>query len=93
MHFPRLEASSSHLRSGAEVVSSDFIGDARSSIFDAKAGIALSKDFVKLVAWCKWHGVGVLPAAYTREIPGPTQTTTRRATRSAYSTSSPTCPR
>ena len=35
----------------AEVVSSDFIGDKRSSIFDAKAGIALSKDFVKLVSW------------------------------------------
>ena len=34
-----------------EVVSSDFIGDVRSSIFDAKAGIALSKDFVKLVSW------------------------------------------
>jgi glyceraldehyde 3-phosphate dehydrogenase len=34
-----------------EVVSSDFIGDARSSIFDARAGIALSKDFVKLVTW------------------------------------------
>ena len=34
-----------------EVVSSDFIGDKRSSIFDAKAGIALSKDFVKLVSW------------------------------------------
>ena len=34
-----------------EVVSSDFIGDVRSSIFDAKAGIALTKDFVKLVSW------------------------------------------
>lgn len=34
-----------------EVVSSDFIHDARTSIFDAKAGIALSKNFVKLVAW------------------------------------------
>jgi len=34
-----------------EVVSSDFIGDTRSSIFDAKAGIALSNDFVKLVSW------------------------------------------
>jgi glyceraldehyde 3-phosphate dehydrogenase len=34
-----------------EVVSSDFIGDTRSSIFDAKAGIALSKDFVKLVSY------------------------------------------
>jgi glyceraldehyde 3-phosphate dehydrogenase len=34
-----------------EVVSSDFIGDAHSSIFDAKAGIALDDNFVKLVSW------------------------------------------
>jgi len=34
-----------------EVVSSDFIGDPHSSIFDAKAGIGLNKNFVKLVAW------------------------------------------
>ncbi|NMA35034.1 MAG: type I glyceraldehyde-3-phosphate dehydrogenase, partial [Clostridiaceae bacterium] len=34
-----------------EVVSSDFIGDPRTSIFDAKAGIALNDNFVKLVAW------------------------------------------
>ena len=34
-----------------EVVSSDFIHDARTSIFDAKAGIALTKNFVKLVSW------------------------------------------
>jgi len=34
-----------------EVVSSDFIGDSRSSIFDAPAGIALNDKFVKLVAW------------------------------------------
>ena len=34
-----------------EVVSSDFIGDEHSSIFDAKAGIQLSKRFVKLVSW------------------------------------------
>ncbi|TDH67725.1 hypothetical protein CCR75_007205 [Bremia lactucae] len=33
------------------VVSSDFIGDSRSSIFDADAGIALTDDFVKLVSW------------------------------------------
>ncbi|MEG1607103.1 MAG: type I glyceraldehyde-3-phosphate dehydrogenase [Mucinivorans sp.] len=33
------------------VVSSDFIGDARTSIFDAKAGIALNNNFVKLVSW------------------------------------------
>jgi len=34
-----------------EVVSTDFVGDEHSSIFDAKAGIALNKNFVKLVAW------------------------------------------
>ncbi len=34
-----------------EVVSSDFIGDARTSIFDAKAGIQLSPNFVKVVSW------------------------------------------
>jgi glyceraldehyde 3-phosphate dehydrogenase len=34
-----------------DVVSSDFIGDPRTSIFDAKAGIALTKTFVKVVAW------------------------------------------
>lgn len=34
-----------------EVVSSDFIHDPRTSIFDAKAGIALNDNFVKLVSW------------------------------------------
>merc|ERR1712059_16064 len=34
-----------------DVVSTDFYGDPRSSIFDAKAGIQLSKTFVKLVSW------------------------------------------
>ncbi len=34
-----------------EVVSSDFLGDARTSIFDAKAGIALNDHFVKVVSW------------------------------------------
>lgn len=33
------------------VVSTDFIGDARTSIFDAEAGIALNDNFVKLVSW------------------------------------------
>ena len=33
------------------VVSSDFIGDARTSIFDAEAGIMLNPNFVKVVAW------------------------------------------
>jgi len=34
-----------------DVVSSDFIGEANSSVFDAKAGIQLSPTFVKLVSW------------------------------------------
>jgi len=34
-----------------EVVSTDFIGNKFSSIFDVKAGIALNKSFVKLVSW------------------------------------------
>ncbi|GAA6183196.1 MULTISPECIES: type I glyceraldehyde-3-phosphate dehydrogenase [Alteromonadaceae] len=33
------------------VVSQDFIGDVRTSIFDAKAGIALTDTFVKVVSW------------------------------------------
>jgi len=34
-----------------DIVSSDFVGDSHSSIFDKKAGIALTDDFVKLVTW------------------------------------------
>ena len=34
-----------------KVVSSDFITDVRTSIFDADAGISLNANFVKLVAW------------------------------------------
>jgi glyceraldehyde 3-phosphate dehydrogenase len=34
-----------------EVVSNDFLGDARTSIFDAKAGISLNDNFVKVVSW------------------------------------------
>ena len=34
-----------------QVVSSDFIGDPRTSIFDVKAGIALTDTFVKVVSW------------------------------------------
>jgi len=33
------------------VVSSDFLGDSRTSIFDADAGIALNEHFVKVVSW------------------------------------------
>lgn len=34
-----------------DVVSQDFLSDARTSIFDAKAGIALNDNFVKVVSW------------------------------------------
>jgi len=34
-----------------QVVSNDFLGDARTSIFDAGAGIQLSPNFVKIVSW------------------------------------------
>ena len=34
-----------------DVVSTDLKGDTNSSIFDAKAGISLNPNFVKLVAW------------------------------------------
>jgi glyceraldehyde 3-phosphate dehydrogenase len=34
-----------------DVVSTDFVGEACTSVFDAKAGIALSDTFVKVVAW------------------------------------------
>ena len=34
-----------------DVVSSDFLGDTRTSIFDAGAGIALTDTFVKVVSW------------------------------------------
>jgi len=34
-----------------QVVSSDFIGETCTSVFDAGAGIALNDQFVKLVAW------------------------------------------
>lgn len=33
------------------VVSNDFLGDARTSIFDAEAGIMLNEKFVKVVSW------------------------------------------
>ena len=34
-----------------DVVSSDFIGETNTSIFDSKAGIMLSPKFVKLISW------------------------------------------
>lgn len=34
-----------------EIVSTDLNGDNHSSVFDAKAGISLNENFVKLVSW------------------------------------------
>ena len=34
-----------------DVVSQDFIGEVQTSVFDAKAGIALTDHFVKVVSW------------------------------------------
>jgi glyceraldehyde 3-phosphate dehydrogenase len=34
-----------------EVVSNDFVGETQTSVFDAKAGIALTDKFVKVVSW------------------------------------------
>jgi len=34
-----------------KVVSTDFVGEVNTSVFDAEAGIALDKTFVKVVAW------------------------------------------
>lgn len=34
-----------------EVVSTDFVGEVRTSVFDAKAGISLNDNFVKVVSW------------------------------------------
>ena len=34
-----------------DVVSSDFLGDPRTSIFDKKAGLSLTDNFVKVVSW------------------------------------------
>ncbi|WOO78216.1 Glyceraldehyde-3-phosphate dehydrogenase [Vanrija pseudolonga] len=50
-------ASESHVLKGIlgytdeEVVSTDFLGSTESSIFDAKAGISLNPNFVKLISW------------------------------------------
>lgn len=37
--------------SESQVVSTDFLGDTHSSIFDANASMALNDNFVKLISW------------------------------------------
>ena len=46
-----------------EIVSTDLIGDVHSSIFDAKAGISLNDNFVKLVSW--YDNVSSIPFVFT----------------------------
>jgi glyceraldehyde 3-phosphate dehydrogenase len=57
-----------------EVVSSDFLGDTRTSIFDAKAGIALTDKFVKVVAWydneCGYSNKVLELIAHMRKVNG-----------------------
>ena len=47
----RADDDSGQNRHDEPVVSSDFLGDSRTSIFDADAGIALTDTFVKVVSW------------------------------------------
>ena len=55
-----------------DVVSSDFLGDTRTSIFDADAGIALTDTFVKVVSWydneCGYANKMVELAAYMHSV-------------------------
>ena len=55
-HISKYNASENELKgvlgyTDEDVVSSDFLGDTHTSIFDAKAGIALTDTFVKVVSW------------------------------------------
>lgn len=49
--LPELKLCSTCRYTDEDVVSTDFIHDPRSSIFDVNAGIQLSDTFVKLVSW------------------------------------------
>ena len=74
----------------APVVSSDFIHDSHSSIFDAEAGIALTPTFVKLVSWCVCWLRSHVRAAPSHACTG---TTTSGDTASGWWTWPSTCPR
>ena len=73
-----------------EIVSSDMCGANESSIFDAKAGISLNDNFVKLVSWCKFI---LLPSLKYFLLTISSQTTTSGVTPAVSSTSWPTLPR
>jgi hypothetical protein len=68
-----------------EVVSTDFVGSTESSVFDAKAGISLNPNFVKLISWVSIAGL----IASLRLLTA-ISTTTSTATPAAFATLSPT---
>lgn len=68
-----------------EVVSTDFVGSTESSVFDAKAGISLNPNFVKLISWVSLSG-SVASLCLLTVI----STTTSTATPAAFATLSPT---
>jgi len=74
-----------------EIVSSDMCGANESSIFDAKAGISLNDNFVKLVSWCKSIFLPSIFKYFLLTISS--KTTTSGVTPAVSSTSWPTLPR
>lgn len=73
-----------------ELVSSDLNGNPASSIFDAKAGIALNENFIKLVSW--YDNVGDRPISWSFEHVA-NNFYRSGATPAVSSTSCPTSPR
>jgi len=56
-----------------QVVSSDFVTTTYSCTFDAEAGIALNKNFVKLIAWSAITGCDECPYTLQWDAPFPSQ--------------------
>lgn len=75
------------------VVSQDFVGNNNSSIFDAKAGIALNDTFVKLVSWYdnEWGAYDIANQA-TRAVWSTSSRSSPRRTRRRYAPPLVRCP-
>lgn len=76
-----------------EIVSSDLNGHNASSIFDAKAGIALNQNFIKLVSWYVFLTLSLTFLTSKHLANTPNGTITSGATPAVSSTSSPSSPR